>query len=42
MINEYMTGYYSQFRPHQHNGGLSPNKAEELLYNSSKSAVKIT
>lgn len=42
MIDEYMTGYYSQFRPHQHNGGLSPNKAEELFYNSSKSADKIT
>jgi len=42
MINEYITGYYSQFRPHQHNGGLSPNKTEELFYNSSKPAAKIT
>lgn len=42
MINEYMTGYYSQFRPHQHNGGLTPNKAEEFFWNSSKSAAKIT
>ena len=42
MIDEYMTGYYCRFRPHQHNGGLTPNRAEELFYNSSKSAVKIT
>ena len=42
MVNEYMTGYYSQFRPHQHNGGLTPIKAEELFWNSSKSAAKIT
>lgn len=42
MITEYMTGYYSQLRPHQHNIGLTPNKAEELFWNSSKSAAKIT
>jgi len=38
----YITGYYSQTRPHQHNGGLPPNKAEEIYWNSSKSAAKIT
>jgi len=38
----YITGYYSQMRPHQHNGGLPPNKAEEIYWNSSKSAAKIT
>ncbi len=42
MINEYMVGYYSQYRPHQHNGGITPNKAEEFFWNSSKSAAKIT
>ena len=42
MIDEYMIGYYCRFRPHQHNGGLTPNKAKELFYNSSKSAGKIT
>ena len=42
MIDEYMNGYYCQFRPHQHNGGLTPNRAEELFYNSSKSADKIS
>jgi len=42
MIDEYMIGYYCRLRPHQYNGGLTPNRAEELFYNSSKSAVKIT
>ena len=27
-INQYILGYYSRIRPHQHNGGLSPNEAE--------------
>jgi len=27
-IAHYIVGYYSQHRPHQHNGGLPPNKAE--------------
>ena len=27
-ITEYLVGYYSQTRPHQHNRGLSPNAAE--------------
>ena len=42
MIDEYPNGYYCQIRPHQHNGGLAPNRAEELFYNFSKSTVKIT
>lgn len=41
-IVSYITGYYSQHRPHQHNEGLAPNKAEEQYYNSSKSATNIT
>ena len=28
LIAQYIVGYYSQHRPHQHNGGLLPNKAE--------------
>lgn len=28
MINQYITGYYCQYRPHKHNGGLPPNIAE--------------
>ncbi len=41
-IAKYITGYYSDYRPHQHNGGLPPNKAEALYFNSSKSVTKIT
>ena len=41
-IYEYITGYYNQYRPHQHNGGLSPNKAEEIFEVSSKTAANIT
>jgi putative transposase len=28
-ITEYIVGYYSQTRPHQHNRGLSPDAAEK-------------
>ena len=28
-INQYILGYYSRIRPHQHNGGLSPKDAEK-------------
>lgn len=28
-IGKYIHGYYSQLRPHQHNGGMPPNWAEE-------------
>ena len=28
LIAQYIVGYYSQHRPHQHNGSLPPNKAE--------------
>ena len=27
-ITQYIVGYCSEHRPHQHNGGLPPNKAE--------------
>lgn len=29
MISRYITGYYNPYRPHQHNGGLPPNIAED-------------
>jgi putative transposase len=38
----YITGYYSQVRPLQNNGGLPPNKAEEISWKSYKTAAKIT
>ena len=41
-IFEYITGYYNPVRPHQHNGGLPPNKTEELFWNSSNHAANIT
>lgn len=41
-IFDYITGYYNQFRPHQHNGGLAPNKTEGFFWNSSKSVANIT
>jgi putative transposase len=41
-IVNYITGYYGQTRRHQHNGGLPPNEAEELYWNSSKSVANIT
>jgi putative transposase len=31
-ITEYIVGYYSQTRPHQHNRGLSPNTAEQSYW----------
>ncbi|KAF0809710.1 transposase OrfAB subunit B [Alcanivorax sp. S71-1-4] len=30
-VGQYLMGYYNQQRPHRHNGGLSPAKAEEKL-----------
>ena len=41
-IFDYITGYYNQFRPHQHNAGLAPNKTEGFFWNSSKSVANIT
>ena len=41
-IISYLTGYYSLTRPHSHNGGLPPKRAEEIYWNSSKSATKIS
>jgi putative transposase len=41
-IFDYITGYYSQVRPHQHNAGLPPNKTEEIFWSSSKSVAKFT
>lgn len=35
-ITNYITGYYSQFRPHQYNGGLTPNESERLFWKNSK------
>ena len=42
MIGSYITGYYSQCRPLQHNGGLPPNVVEEKFWLTSKSVDKNT
>ena len=41
-IVRYIVGYYSQIRPHQHNGGISPNAAEAHYWNSSKTVASFT
>ena len=41
-ITDYIVGYYSQTRPHQHNGRISPNRAEELYWNDYKSVARFT
>ncbi len=42
MIGQYIAGYYSQYRPHQQNGGLPPNQAEENYWLTSKTVDKNT
>ena len=41
-ITQYMIGYYSQFRPHMHNAGLTPNAAEQQYWNAYKPVAKMT
>lgn len=41
-ITEYLVCYYNSIRPHRHNGGLPPNKAEEIYWNSSKTVTNFT
>ena len=38
-ITNYITGYYSQLRPHQYNGGLTPNESERLFWKNSKTVA---
>lgn len=35
-ITNYITGYYSQVRPHQYNGGLTQNKSERMYWKTLK------
>lgn len=35
-ITNYITGYYSQLRPHQYNGGLMPDESERLFWKTPK------
>lgn len=41
-ITDYVLGYYSQFRPHTHNGGLAPVVAEQQYWNDYKPVAKMT
>ncbi|WFQ81472.1 IS3 family transposase [Xenorhabdus sp. SF857] len=38
-ITQYITGYYSQLRPHWYNNGLTPNESERLFWEASKSVT---
>ena len=41
-ITEYAIGYYSQFRPHTHNSGMTPNMAERQYWKDYKAVAKKT
>ncbi len=41
-VNNYITGYYSRVRPHQHNGGLSPNETEHKYWINHNLVANIT
>jgi len=41
-IIDYIIGYYSQTRPHQHNNGLAPNVAEKNYWTEYKTVAKKT
>ena len=41
-ILDYMLGYYSQLRPHQHNDGLAPNEAERNYWLGYNDVAKIS
>lgn len=39
-IMKYIIGYYSQVRPHQHNGGLAPKESEKRYWQNYKTLAK--
>lgn len=39
-IVNYIIGYYSQVKPHQHNAGLAPNLAEQKYWIELNSVAK--
>ena len=41
-ITNYIVGYYSRYRPHSKNGGLSPNDKEIMYWNIYKTVAKNT
>ena len=38
-ITVYIVGYYSALRPHEYNGGLSPNESENRYWKNSNSVA---
>ncbi|MDC9612712.1 IS3 family transposase, partial [Xenorhabdus khoisanae] len=38
-ITSYITGYYSQLRPHWYNNGLTPNESERLFWKTAQVAT---
>ena len=41
-ITHYITGYYSELRPHWYNGGLTPNESERLFHEQSNTVANIS
>ena len=41
-ITKYIIRYYNQVRPHQYNGGLTPNESERRFNNEYKSVANFT
>lgn len=41
-VVSYITGYYSQLRPHQYNGGLTPNESEKRYWLYYKTVANFT
>jgi putative transposase len=41
-ITSYLAGYYSSNRPHQYNGGLTPNESERLYWSAYKTVANFT
>ncbi|MGL5344374.1 MAG: IS3 family transposase, partial [Plesiomonas sp.] len=41
-IIRYIIGYYSQLRPHQYNGGLTPNESERRYWVNAKTVSNFT
>ncbi|MCE9688425.1 integrase core domain-containing protein, partial [Shewanella sp. AS16] len=39
-ITQYIVGYYSQVRPHQYNGGLTPSESERRFWLAYKTVAK--
>ncbi len=41
-ITKYIISYYSQVRPHLHNGGLTPNESEKVYWLNYKIVANLT